>query len=249
MRDYFNCFTLDFETTSQKPEEAKVCEVALVGANLEAVFNTLIDPECEIPPETSAVHHITNSDVYGKPLWPIFKESLQNFCAPGDLHDVAGTMCILVAHNAEYEKTVLGDFVPVDWICTYKCALRAWPDAPGFKNEVLRYWLQLGDNRGRNAKQNPHSAFHDCQVTHLILRELTKLYSIDQLIEWSKLPAQLPTVPLGKFYGLTWDKPDLGYLQWLTKQADMREDVKYCAKQEIERRYANATQRSSQTNQ
>lgn len=244
-----NAFTLDFETTGIDPKEAKPIEFAVVSSTGEVACNTLLDPEVEIPPETSAVHHITDEDVVGAPKWQEFRNWLRDFCGVFEVVDgemVATT--ILVAHNAEYEQGILGDISDFNchWICTYKCALIVWPDAPSHKNEVLRYWLCLGENRGRNSGQQPHSALHDCQVTMLILHELLKHATLEQLVEWSKLPKQFPVVPFGKHHGKKWDDPtvDYGYLKWMTNQPDMDEDVKICAKKEIERRYSSATKGS-----
>lgn len=231
------CNLLDFETTGVDTATAKPVEMAVLNAlNNSTVFNTLINPECPIPAETSAVHHITDEDVVDAPTWAVVKNDFAEYCKPGI--DTNPMLPILVAHNAEYEKGILGDFVPVLWICTYKCALRIWPDAPNHKNETLRYHLKLGSSRGRIGHQQTHSAMHDCGVTRLLLLELLKHATLDQLIEWTDQPAQLPYIPLGKFYGKKWNDPvvDNGYLNWLIGTKDMREDVKHCARTELERR-------------
>lgn len=245
-----NVFTIDFETTGVDPKTCEPVEVAVFNPH-NGVNNCswFIKPSISIPPETSAVHHIIDADVSNAPAWHEVRSTLaHNFTVPPD-----GKLPILVAHNAEYEKTILlrnpegcSDFPPVIWVCTYKCALRVWPDAPGHKNEVLRYWLKLGSDRGRYARQQPHSALHDCRVTYAILTELLKHATIEQLVEWSELPAKLPRMPMGKHFGQTWDTVPGPYLQWCLAQADMREDVKFCAKEELERRKRNnATTRSS----
>lgn len=240
-------YTIDFETTGV---DAKTCEpVELAMFNPEThEFSWFIKPEKPIPPETSAVHHIIDEDVFYCDGWPAIRNAFADLLRT----EPDQKLPILVAHNAEYEKGVLlrnpegcSDFPPVIWICTYKCALRVWPDAPAHRNEVLRYWLKLGDDRGRFAHQQPHSALHDCRVTYAILTELLKHATIEQLVEWSELPAKLPRMPMGKHFGQTWDTVPGPYLQWCLAQADMREDVKFCAKEELERRKKNnATHRS-----
>lgn len=226
------CKLLDFETTGVDPLTAKPVEMALLNAEDEKFWTVLINPECDIPAETSAVHHITNEDVAASLKWPMVKDALAEAVTSH------GQLFVIVAHNAEYEKGVLGDFIPVLWVCTYKCALRVWPDAPNHKNETLRYHLKLGTDRGRSAHQQTHSALHDCRVTRLILIELLKHATLDQLIEWTDQPAQLPYIPMGKFYGKKWNDPavDVGYLNWLIGTKDMREDVKHCARTELDRR-------------
>lgn len=245
-----NIYTIDFETTGVDPKTCEPVEVAMFSPGVEE-FSWFIKPNNPIPAETSAVHHIVDSDVADSPAWYEVRSTLSH-----NLTTTSGKLPILVAHNAEYEKTILlkdvegsTGFPPVIWICTYKCALRVWPDAPAHRNEVLRYWLKLSSPApalGRlGSAQQPHSALHDCKVTYAILTELLKHATLEQLVEWSELPAKLPSMPMGKHYKQSWDTIPGPYLQWCISQTDMREDVKYCAKEELERRKkANATQRS-----
>lgn len=228
--DIHNCYTIDFETTDVDPKKCEPVEVAVYSGS--DCFDLLIKPKGEIPPETSAIHHILYDDVAAYDTWEVTKEKLSQYftASPG------APLPVLVAHNAEYERTILGDFVPVLWVCTYKCALRIWPEAPAHKNEVLRYWLALGDDRGRNSNQRPHSALHDARVTYLLLQELLKHATLQELIEWTELPAKLPYMPMGKHYKQPWNEIPGPYLQWCINQADMREDVKYCCTEELKRR-------------
>lgn len=231
-----NVFTIDFETTGI---DAKTCHpVEVAVAHTQFTWASLIKPPIPIPAETSAIHHICDEDVKDAYGWTEVRTDLIHH-----IQTTNGKLPILVAHNAEYEKGVLAntpagydDFPPVIWICTYKCALRVWPDAPAHKNEVLRYFLKLGTNRGRSAGQMPHSALHDTLVTRDLLLELLKHATIEQLVEWTELPAKLPYVPFGKHYKKPWSEVDSGYLMWVGKQADMREDVKFCAAEELKRR-------------
>ena len=240
-----HAFTLDFETTGIDPKTCDPVEVAIYNGRTGQFFQQLIKPPVPIPPETSAVHHITDDDVEFEATWSDVRTFLQ-----GWLRDrCEDATPVLVAHNADYEKGVLlrpnQEFIPVQWVCTYKCALHIWPDAPSHKNEVLRYWLKLGTARGRKADQAPHSALHDAVVTDSLLTELLKHATIEQLIEWTEQPAKLPKMPMGKHFGQTWDTIPAPYLDWILKQADMREDVKHAAKEELTRRRSGATGKSS----
>jgi exodeoxyribonuclease X len=225
-----NFYAIDFETTGVDPKTCHPVEVAVTSPTVE--FSWFIKPPVPIPAETSAVHHITDADVELAGSWEIIKRGLAEVFSVSPDYPLP----ILVAHNAEYERTIIGEFVPVLWICTYKCALRVWPEAPAHKNEVLRYWLKLGDNLGRNSNQHPHSALHDAQVTFLLLQELLKHATVDQLVEWTELPAKLPKMPMGKHFGQKWEEVPGPYLQWCINQLDMREDVKFCASEELKRR-------------
>lgn len=229
--------TIDFETTDKDAKTCKAVEVAILGPGSE-VREELIDPGIPIPPETSAIHHICDADVVGKRKWPEVKASIREF-----LESLPRK--ILCAHNAEYEQGVLGpDFADVEWICTYKCALRAWPDLPTYKNEGIRYHFKFeGIGRSGGTHQAAHSALHDCRVTAEILQRLLQDHDVETLIAWSKSPKQLPTMPFGKHAGSKWHMIPGDYLAWIVRQGpDFDADIKYLAREELTRR-KNATPR------
>ena len=101
----------------------------------------------------------------------------------------------LAAHRADFEQQFCTPALTrgADWICTWKCALRLWPDCPSFSNQVLRYWRKpdgIEHERGLPA----HRAFPDAYVTAFHLRDMLNEASVAQLIEWSNLPGLLPRV-------------------------------------------------------
>lgn len=226
---------VDLETTDRDASKAHVVEWATVemlaplldGASTRA-HESLVRPPIAIPPETSAVHHIIDSDVQDAPTWET--ESARVGLLLG------GEGVIAVAHNAEYERTILGALAPhTPWLCTYKAALRVWPEAPAFGNEALRYWLGFGS--GRHAVQAPHSALHDALVTSHILGELLKHAKVEDMLAWTNEPALLPRCPIGQYRDWLWPEVPRDFLEWiLYKARDMREDLKFCARNEIARR-------------
>lgn len=222
---------LDFETTGlpEDPESA-VCEVGFIDVDAfrpektideSSAWTSLIDPGRPIPPEISAIHHIVDQDVTGKPT---FETAIQRLNARLTSNDV------YAAHCADFERRYFpGE--PRRWIDTWKCALRAWPDAPGHSNQVLRYWLGIDIDPVRAAP--PHRALPDAYVTAHILRKLLLLRPVERLVEISSKPAFLPRITFGKHRGMTFaalatEHPD--YLYWLLKQPDMDEGVKFTAR-------------------
>lgn len=234
---------IDLECTSREPAEAHIVEWAAIvirppwfGEGGAEEHGGLVRPPIAIPPETSAVHHIVDADVADAPTWLKECERLFNLLAGEE-------GVIAVAHNAEYERTVLvgnnqmPEIQGLHWLCTYKAALRVWPDAPGHSNECLRYFLGFGT--GRRGQQAPHSALHDAKVTAQILDELLRLgTSLEDMLRWTNEPALLPTCPLGDWRGRKWSDVDEGFLLWIMRKIHDRADVRFCANTELERREA-----------
>lgn len=224
--DLSNVFAFDTETTDVDTKKAHVVEVAIYNETVE--FCTLIKPPVPIPPEVSAIHHICNEDVVlADTREVVFTRLRERFSDP--------PIPIFVAHNAAYDKGIFGEEFPVVWICTYKAALRLFPEAPNHKNETLRYYLGLGE-RGRSVVQGTHSALHDCKVTWLLLLECLKHATLEQLVQWTEEPAQLTKMPFGKHAGKKWHEIDTGYLTWVTNNINDNPDLIANVRTELKRR-------------
>lgn len=191
----------------------------------------LVKPTRSIPPESSAIHQLCDED-FGPESGAIDWLTAAKTVVGG-----SGVRA-LAAHHAAMERSFLtpeliGD---VDWICTHKCALRTWPDAPGHSNQALRWWLKPADIIRYRALP-PHRATPDAYATSFILRALLALNPIEALIQWTKEPALLVRVPFGEHRGKKWTEVDRGLLEWvLGKEFD--EDVVHTVKVELARREA-----------
>lgn len=226
---------IDIETTGLAPpaEIIELGRVDVVSSDGSYQINRpafhLFRPLHGIPPETKAIHHITDNDFLADT--PICSnELLQKAIWEGSAPDV------LVAHNCGFERTFIPEAASskLPWICTLKVALHVWPAAPGHSNQILRYWRNLDlDNA---LATPPHRAAPDAWVTAHLLVELLTLTTVDQMISWTEQPKKLPTIPFGKHRGSTWSDVPQGYLQWMVRQADMDADVILCAGEELERR-------------
>lgn len=230
---------IDIETTGVGPE-AELIEFGAVDVSdrtgrvaVEAPKTRLFRPLKGIPPETMAVHHITPAD-FGPDDHPCDDAGLRA-CVFGD-----AVPDVLVAHNCEFERSFIPARVtdPLPWICTYKVALRAWPDAPGHSNQVLRYWRGLSLDHA--LAMPPHRAGPDAFVTAHLFAELLEVASVEQMIAWTAEPRLYPTISFGKHRGAKWSELPFDYLQWMTRQADMEADAKWCARRELDRRRAAA---------
>jgi exodeoxyribonuclease X len=151
---------VDLETTGVEPTD-RVVEFASTDLYVKhdlvlKPHGFLINPGIPIPPNMSAIHHITDEDVADKPDWETAATIILN-AVGGDVDGVA--VGAFAAHNAKFERQWITDELTggKPWICTYRCALRVWPDAPGHSNQQLRYWLKP-EGLDRNVANLAHRA-------------------------------------------------------------------------------------------
>lgn len=209
---------LDTETTGLDAATDRVVELAVIDFYSHTHWESLVDPQRPIGIEAMATHHITELMCHGKPSlqWAVDQTWDKFDCST------------IVAHNAKFDKGFVGSYYSgATWICTYKCAVMTWPNAPRHTNQVLRYYLGLKPEVPEGLA--PHRALYDIIVTKEILRELLKHNDLDQLIAWSNGPILLPKVPFGKHAGKKWIEVDRGYLSWILKNITDNEDMIYTA--------------------
>ena len=222
---------IDFETTGTEPP-AQVCEVGICDLNLEAKevhrqLNWLCGVDA-MPPEVRAVHHISKAECEGHGA----------FDAAEMFSEAYGMPAAMAAHNAEFETKFFDSPVPV--ICTYKAALRVWPDAPSHSNGALRYWLEdAGKIAPDHALTQPaHRAGPDAYTTaHILLALFNDGATGKQMVAWTKEPRLLPKCPIGaEWRGKPWAEVDAGFLRWMIGNATMEDDLKWNAQRELDRR-------------
>ena len=221
---------IDFETTGIDPQTSEVCEVGICDVDVEAkeshtVFSFCCNVATAMPPEARAVHHINRLEYIDKPL---FKP------------EMIGSDCdVYAAHNADFEMKFFTPSRPM--ICTWKAALRVWPDAPSHSNQALRYWLQDQDKISVDdvLAFPPHRAGPDAYVTAQIVLALLEVVTAREMVGWTKEPALLPRCTIGKFRGKPWAEVDAGFLGWMTRTPDMDYDLVWNAHREIARRQEN----------
>jgi len=224
---------IDLETAGHGPQD--VCEIGwqdVVQAHdgrwaLSPERGArLVNPGRPISAETMAVHHIRDSQVAGAPFW---KQAAPEVLRP------PGGVRALAAHRASFEQRYCTADLSggAAWICTWKCALRVWPELPSFSNQRLRY---ARDPEGlvHEIGLPAHRAMPDAYVTAHHLRDLLNAAPLDDLLAWSREPGLLPRVPAGAARGKAWRELDDGLLR--TFATDRDPNLRFSADTELRRR-------------
>lgn len=224
---------IDLETAGSAPHQ--VCEIGWqdvveaadgrwsLGPEQGARF---VNPGGPIPAAFMAIHHIIDADVETARFW---RQVAPEILAP------AGGVVALAAHRAEFEQRYCTPPLAggAAWICTWKCALRLWPEMPGFSNQGLRYGrMPAGLEREKGLPA--HRAAPDAYVTAHHLRDQLNAASLEQLLAWSKQPGLLPRVPSGPHRGRPWSHLETSSLEAYLQDRDI--SVRFSAQTELERR-------------
>ncbi|MDG2529344.1 DNA polymerase III subunit epsilon [Caulobacter endophyticus] len=224
---------IDLETAGNGPQD--VCEIGWqdVVRGPDGLWRVdedrgslLVNPGRPISPETMAVHHILDEEVAGAPFW-------KNAASP--VLKPEGGVAALAAHRASFEQRYCTPALAggTAWICTWKCALRLWPQLTSFSNQMLRYQRRpegLVHALGLPA----HRALPDAYVTAHHLRDMLSEASLEQLLAWSAEPGLLPRAPKGPERGKAWGLIGDEALRTLAQDRDP--DVRFSAETELRRR-------------
>ena len=215
-----NIIFFDTETTGNT-EKDFLCQIAYKNNNDN--FTGLYKPPLRIPPEASAVHHITNAMLEDK---PVFSES-NEFPKIKGLFENKDS--VVVAHNAPFDLMIIKKegIVPANFICTLRLARFLDPEEKieKYNLQYLRYLLEI------EIDATAHDALGDVLVLEKLFERLKKKLieiekidenrAIERMIEISSHPSIFKSIKFGKYSGKKIEeilKVDRGYLEWLFAQ-------------------------------
>lgn len=217
----------DTETTGNT-EKDFLCQIAYKSN--DETFTGLYKPPIKIPPEASAVHHISNKMIADKIPFP---ES-PDYQKIKDLFENENT--VMVAHNAQFDLMVIKkeEIIPKNFICTLRVARYLDPEGKieRYNLQYLRYLLEI------EIEATAHDALGDVLVLEKLYERLLKKIidsdeineneAIEKMIEISSHPSLLRSINFGKYNGKEVEEVariDRGYLEWLLAQKESSEQI------------------------
>ncbi len=228
-KDTFVCF--DLETTGLDPNENRIIEIACVRFTFDQVldtFETLIDPGCPISQESTAIHHITDAMVAGKPKIETVLTQVVKFLGKE----------ILVGHGIQLDMSFISaackrHSVPCQiesqtFIDTLRLA-RLYGESSYNSLEKLREHFNI-------APEGAHRAMSDVIVNIEVFKYLSKQFkTTEQLLERLKRPILLKNMPLGKHKGRPFSEIPIEYLHWAIHK-DFDQDLLFSIRSELNKR-------------
>jgi len=222
---------IDCEATGLDTANDRIVEIAVARFTFDKVlqsFETLIDPECEIPQTSQDIHNISQDMVIGKPK---IREILPKIL------DMIGSF-IIVGHGISFDITLIANeakraqipthILSQPFIDTLRLA-RLYGESPVNSLERLRQHFNI-------APEGAHRAMSDVIVNIEVFKYLSKGYqTTEQIQQILQKPIKIKTMPLGKHKGRKFDEIPLEYLLWAEKK-DFDQDLLYSIRQEIRNR-------------
>ncbi len=217
----------DTETTGNEPKKDFLCQIAYKTG--DEVFNELYKPLIPIPPEASAITHITNKMVADKQA---FKGS-DGYKKIKELFEDRDS--VVVAHNAKFDLAIISkeDILPSNFICTLRVARALDKDnvIPQYKLQFLRYYLDI------EIEASAHDALGDVLVLEKLYERLlakimkedgvTENQAIEKMVDISSRPSLMSIFNFGKHNGKTVEEVariDRNYLDWMLTQKEQNPD-------------------------
>lgn len=200
----------DTETTGIKADKDRIIEIAAYDPINDRTFESLVNPGMPIPPQATAVHHITDEMVADSPDFVEVGKQFVEFC-DGNV--------VLIAHNNdnfdihflrnEFSRSEL-EFPQWQFLDTLKWARRYRPDLPRHSLQFLREIYGIEAN-------NAHRALDDVIVLHKVFSLMLDDLTIDHAYNLLNAPREIHTMPFGKYQGKHLAEIPKDYVKWLAK--------------------------------
>jgi DNA polymerase-3 subunit epsilon len=228
-QDVFVC--LDCESTGLDTSNDRMIEIAVARFTFDQVmqrFESLIDPECEIPQVSQEIHKISSEMLQGKPkaaqILPEVLKMIEGHIIVG--HGIGFDIALIAAEakRAQIPTTIEKQ----RFIDTLRMA-RLYGESPINSLERLRQHFNI-------EPEGAHRAMSDVIVNIEVFKYLAKSFqTTEQLFKTLEKPIKLKTMPLGKHKGRRFDEIPVEYLLWAERK-DFDQDLLFSIRSELRNR-------------
>lgn len=228
-QDIFVC--VDCESTGLDPAQDRIVEIAVARFTFDQVlqsFESLVDPECEIPQISQDIHKISSDMLQGKPkiaqILPDLLKMIDGHIIVG--HGIGFDIALIAAEAKRHQ--IPTNIEKQKFIDTLRMA-RLYGESPTNSLERLRQHFNI-------EAEGAHRAMSDVIVNIEVFKYLCKSFQkTEQLLETLKKPIKLKAMPLGKHKGRKFDEIPIEYLLWAERK-DFDQDLLYSIRSELRNR-------------
>lgn len=222
---------MDCEATGLDLNADRIIEVGIIKFTFDEVieeYETLINPERVISPESMAIHHITQEMVAGKPsieqVLPEILKLIGNHIIIGHGIKFDIDMIDLASKRANIESSIL-----------YNQRVDTLRLARYYGGSSVNSLKQLGHHFNVH-QEGSHRAMNDVLVNIDVFKHLTKKFRYtNEIFDVLSKPIQMQQMPFGKYKGRAFRDIPLDFLMWAARK-DFDEDLLFSLRTEISRR-------------
>jgi DNA polymerase-3 subunit epsilon len=222
---------VDCEMTGLDLVADQIVEVGVIKFTFNEVleeYETLVNPGRLIPPETIAIHHITDEMVVGKPtidqVLPQILEMVGShiIIGHGVKHDIS--LLALAAERAGIKTNIANNL----WMDTLRLA-RLYGESPINSLEQLRRHFNI-------EPEGAHRAMSDVIVNMHVFKHLCRRFrNVDEVFEVLSKPIQMKAMPFGPHKGRPFKEIPMEYLIWASNKS-FDDDLMFSLRSELKRR-------------
>jgi DNA polymerase-3 subunit epsilon len=228
-KDIFVC--LDCESTGLLPNKDRIIEVAAARFTFDQIldeFETLVDPQCDIPETSQDIHKISKEMIEGKPkiaeVLPQLLKMISGHILVG--HGIGFDIALIAAEAKRHQIPCQIDQQP--YLDTLRMA-RLYGESPVNSLQQLRQHFNI-------EPEGAHRAMSDVIVNIEVFKQLARTFqTTEELFQILLKPIRLKAMPLGKHKGRRFDEIPLEYLLWAERK-DFDQDLLYSIRCELRNR-------------
>lgn len=217
----------DLETTGVKSETDRIIEIAAYDPVQERTFVEFVNPQMQIPKESTAITGITNDMVASAQT---FKEVAPRFL------DFVDNSCVLIAHNNDgFDKHFLHhEYIRAGlkspsftYLDSLKWARKYRPDLPKHALQYLREVYNI-------EKNSAHRALDDVMVLYKVFTFMTDDLPIETCLHLLTKKETIKVMPFGKHKGKPIQDLPKSYATWLLESGALDKPQNEALKESFE---------------
>ena len=228
-KETFVC--VDCETTGLDTDNDLIIEVGAIRFTFEGpleTYTSLVNPGIPIPPESQAIHNISDEMVADAPPIGEVLSPLLDFLKKD----------IIIGHNIGFDLTMIDNaakrlgketaLLSRKQMDTLRLA-RLYGESPTNSLEGLRRHFNI-------PPEAAHRALDDAKINALVFKRLTERFrTTADVFKALDKPIRMRHMPLGKHKGRLFSEIPVNYLRWASHQ-NFDRDLLFSIKHELKRR-------------
>jgi DNA polymerase III subunit epsilon len=194
-----NGIVLDTETNGLDPAKCQILEIAIVDLRSGSpLLHSYVNPGVPIPPEITAINHITDEMVAGAPSWAEVAEQICGLISSAEA---------VIGYNVAFDRGMIDGEMnrlgrAIAWPILI-CSLRVWDVNEPRERRLMSAYKRFVDRAGF---EDAHSAMADTQATRTLFLAQEKVFGLEETA-WDDIDPERK-LWFGPSHHIVWSSPE-----------------------------------------